>query len=197
MRPLELMLTCWLVLYPELMGIYEDNPDYRAETRRIRGLFVAPLLQSQDLAATFAELRVAYREWKESQRIRPPDPQEMLEHEDLLGDSLVAAVEERQDELGERTVRAIRGAIDLRGIVRRSSIPHRDGWPEEPWTEMSRLMNDSELCLAAILEYLATDSGLQGNVETLADWAFWHTFDAYWNFGEYNSGQTRPEDIPE
>ena len=56
MRPLELMLTCWLVLYPELMGIYEDNPDYRAEARRIRGLFVAPLLQSQDL---FSHLRGA------------------------------------------------------------------------------------------------------------------------------------------
>ena len=197
MRPLELMLTCWLVLYPELMGIYEDNQDYRAETRRIRGLFVAPLLQSQDLAATFAELRVTYREWKESRRTRTPDLQDMLDHEDLLGDSLVAAIEERQDELGERTVRAIRGAIDLRGIVRRSSIPHRDGWPEEPWTGMSRLMNDSELCLAAILEHLATDAGLRGNVDTLAGWAFWYTFDAYWNFGEYNSGQTRPEDIPE
>ena len=179
------------------MGIYEDDPDRRAETRRIRGLFVAPLLQSPDLAATFAELRVAYREWKESRRARTPDLQEMLEHEDLLGDSLVAAVEERQDELGERAVRAIRGAIDLRGIVRRSSIPHRNRWPEEPWTEMSRLMNDSELCLAAILEYLATDAGLRDNVETLAGWAFWYTFDAYWKFGEYNSGQTRPEDIPE
>lgn len=62
---------------------------------------------------------------------------------------------------------------------------------------MSRLMNDSELCLAAILEYLATDVGLRGNVDTLAGWAFWYTFDAYWNFGEYNSGQSRPEDIPE
>ena len=197
MRPLDLMLTCWLVLYPVQMGIYEDDPDHRAETRRIRGLFVAPLLQSPDLAATFAELRVAYREWKESRRARTPDLQEMLEHEDLLGDSLVAAVEERQDELGERAFRAIRGAIDLRGIVRRSSIPHRDRWPEEPWTEMSWLMNDSELCLAAILEHLATDAGLRDNVETLAGWAFWYTFDAYWKFGEYNSGQTRPEDIPE
>ena len=62
---------------------------------------------------------------------------------------------------------------------------------------MSRLTNDSELCLAAILEYLATGEGLRGNVETLAGWAFQYAFDAYWAFGEYDPERTRLADIPE
>ena len=197
MRPLELMLTRWLELYPELMGIYEDDPDHRAEARRIRGLFVTPLLQSPDLAATFAELRVAYREWKESRSIRTPGPQEMLHHEDRLGDRLAAIMEEHQDELGERVVRAIRGATDLRGIIRWSVIPYEETWPEESWPRIGRLMSDGELCLAAILEYLATGAGLQRNVEPLASWAFQYAREAYQDAGFYAQESTRLEDIPE
>ena len=63
-RPLELMLTRWLELYPDLMGASEQDQDRLAKADRIRELMVKPILQSQDIFSTFTELREAYREWK-------------------------------------------------------------------------------------------------------------------------------------
>lgn len=197
MRPLELMLVKRPELYPDLMGASEQDQDRLAEADRIRGLFVAPLPQSPDLAATFAELREAYREWKESLTNETADLEEMLHHEDRLGDRLAAIMEEHQYELGERVVRAIRGAIDLRGIVRWSVIPYEETWPEASWPRIGRLMNDSELCLAAILEYLSTGAGLQDHLEPLASWAFQYSREAYQDAGFYAQESTRLEDIPE
>lgn len=197
MRPLELMLTRWPELYPELMGASEQDQDRLAEADRIRGMFVAPLPQSPDLFNTFAELREAYREWKESLTNETADLEVVLAYEDRLGDRLAAIMEENQDELGERVVRAIRGTIDLRGIVRRSVIPYEETWPEASWPQIGRLMNDSELCLTAILEYLSTGAGLQRNVEPLASWAFQYAREAYQDAGFYAQESTRLEDIPE
>ncbi len=196
-RPLELMLTRWPELYPELMGASEQDKARQGEADRIRGLFVAPLLQSPDLAATFAELREAYREWKESQATETADLEAVLAHEDRLGDRLAAIMEDHQDELGERVVRAIRGAIDLRDIIRWSVIPYEETWPEESWPQIGRLMNDSELCLAAILEYLSTGAGLRDHLEPLASWAFQYAREAYQDAGFYAQESTRLEDIPE
>ena len=123
--------------------------------------------------------------------------EEMLAHEDRLGDRLATIMEEHQDELGERVVRAIRRTIDLRNIVRWSVIPYEATWPEESWPQIGRLMNDSELCLAAILEYLATGVGLQRHVEPLASWAFQYAREAYQDAGFYAQESTRLEDIPE
>ena len=58
-------------------------------------------------------------------------------------------------------------------------------------------MNDSELCLAAILEYLSTGEGLQRNVVSLASWAFNYVLEAYGDAGRYAQEWTRLEDIPE
>ena len=197
MRPLEPMLTRWLELYPELMGASEQDKARQGEADRIRELMVKPILQSPDPFNTFRELREAYREWKESLTTEATDLEEMLAHEDRLGDRLAAIVEENQDELGERVVRAIRGTIDLRNIVRWSVIPYEETWPEESWPQIGRLMNDSELCLAAILEYLSTGEGLQRNVEPLASWAFQYAREAYQDAGFYAQESTRLEDIPE
>ena len=197
MRPLELMLTRWLELYPEMMGASEQDKARQGEADRIRELMVKPILQSPDPFNTFAELREAYREWKESQATETADLEEMLHHEDRLGDRLAAIMEERQDELGERVVRAIRGTIELRNIVRWSVIPYEETWPEESWPRIGRLMSDGELCLAAILEYLSTGAGLQRNVEPLASWAFQYAREAYQDAGFYAQESTRLEDIPE
>ena len=197
MRPLELMLTRWLELYPELLVAYEQDSARLAEADRIRGMFMAPLLQSPDLAATFIELRETYREWKESLTNETADLEAVLADEDRLGDRLAAIMEENQDELCERVVKAIRGTIDLRSIVRLSVIPHEETWPEESWPQIGRLMNDSELCLAAILEYLSTGEGLHRNVVSLASWAFNYALEAYGDAGSYGQGSTRLEDIPE
>ncbi len=129
-RPLELMLTRWPELYPELMGASEQDKARQGEADRIRELTVKPILQSPDPFSTFSELREAYREWKESLTNETADLEAVLAHEDRLGDRLAAIMEENQDELGERVVRAIRGTIDLRGIVRRSVIPYEETWPE-------------------------------------------------------------------
>ena len=191
------MLARWPELYPELMGANEQDSARLDEADRIRGTIVAPLPQSQDLAATFIELREAYREWKESLTTETADLEETLADEDRLGDRLAAIMEEHQDELGERAVRAIRGTIDLRSIVRLSVIPYEETWPEESWPRIGRLMNDSELCLAAILEYLATGAGLQRNVVSLASWGFNYVLEAYGDAGRYSQKWTRLEDIPE
>ena len=144
MRPLELMLVKRPELYPDLMGASEQDQDRLAEADRIRGLFVAPLPPTPDLAATFSELREAYRERKESLTNETADLEAVLAHEDRLSDRFAAIMEERQDELGERVVRAIRGTIDLRGIIRWSVIPYEETWPEAWWPQIGRLMNDSE-----------------------------------------------------
>ena len=78
-----------------------------------------------------------------------------------------------------------------------SVIPYEETWPEESWPRIGQLMNDSELCLAAILEYLATGAGLQRNVEPLASWAFNYVLEAYHDAGSYAQEWTRLEDIPE
>ncbi len=67
----------------------------------------------------------------------------------------------------------------------------------ESWPQIGRLMNDSELCLAAILEYLATGAGLRDHLEPLASWAFQYAREAYQDAGFYAQESTRLEDIPE
>ena len=58
-------------------------------------------------------------------------------------------------------------------------------------------MTSSELCLAGIVEYLATGAGRKANVETLARWGFQYALDAYWDAGYYGQHSTKLEDIPE
>ena len=197
MPQLDTMLAKWPVLYPAITGAYERDNDRLTEADRIRELMVTPILESRDLANTFTERREAYRVWKESLKNEVGDLEVELSHEDRLGDGLSAIIEEHQDELGERAVRAIREAIRLRKIVRRSVLPYRETWPEESWLRIGQLMTNSELCLVAILEYLATGAGLRGNVETLAAWGFQYSLDAYWDAGSHGQGSTRLEDIPE
>ena len=83
---------------------------------------MAPILQSRDIFSTFRELQEAYRAWKESLTNETTDLEAMLAHEDRLGDSLAAIMEENQDELGERAVRAIRGGD--RSPRRRQEVRH-------------------------------------------------------------------------
>ena len=88
-------------------------------------------------------------------------------------------------------------SIRLRRIVRRSILPQRERWPEEPWERIGHLMTNSELCLAGILEYLATEEGSRANVEALARWAFENALEAYWDAGYYGRDYVKLEDTPE
>ena len=56
-------------------------------------------------------------------------------------------------------------------------------------------MTSSELCLAGIVEYLATGAGKKENMETLAAWGFENALEAYWDAGYYGQNSTKLEDI--
>ena len=120
----------------------------------------------------------------------------LLAHENWLDDALAAAFEEHRRTLGERTAKAVLESVKLRRITR-GSARHRDNWPEEAWERNGHLMAVSELCLAGILEYLATGLGSRDNVETLARRAFENALDAYWDAGRYAQDFTLLKDIPE
>ena len=60
-----------------------------------------------------------------------------------------------------------------------------------------RTHDHSELCLATILEYLATEEGDRGRIETLAAWGFQYAQNAYFDTGENGRDYIRLEDIPE
>ena len=156
-RSLEPMLSRWPELYP-LTETDEPDNDPTGEVERIREEVLAPILESGDIAVTFVESREAYKTWKEPRSGEATDLEAVLDREDRLGDSLSDIMEDHRDELGERVVRAIGEATKLQAIVRRSVLPHRETWPEG-WLRIGRLMTNSELCLATILEYLATGEG--------------------------------------
>ena len=99
--------------------------------------------------------------------------------------------------LGDRVIKASLESVRLRRIVRKSVIPHRETWPEESWHQIAHLMTSSELCLAGIVEYLATGAGRRANVETLARWGFENALEAYHDAGYYGQNSTKLEDIPE
>ena len=130
-RPLEAMLARWQVLYPEMMSAGEQYDDPASEADRTRELMVTHILQSRDIVSTFTESREAYRVWKESKTSETTDLEVVLAREDRLDERLSAIIDEHQDELGERAVRAIQEAVRLRKIVRRSALPYRETWPEE------------------------------------------------------------------
>ena len=126
-----------------------------------------------------------------------PDVEAVLTNEDRLYDALTATFGVHSEELGESITKAVMEGIRLRRVVRRSIVPQRETWPEESWERIGHLMTNSELCLAGILEYLATEEGSRANVETLARWAFENALEAYWDAGYYGRDNVKLEDIPE
>ena len=84
-----------------------------------------------------------------------------------------------------------------KGCGRRSSVSRRESWPEEAWQRTGCLMTNAVLCIAGILEHLATGRGSRDNMETLTRRAFENALEAYWDAGCYDQDFTLPEDIPE
>ena len=171
-HPLDAMLARWPVLYPEIIGASEPDDERARETVRVRREVIAPLLEATDIHRAFEETREVYTRWRGSLPPVEGDPETVLAHEDEKEDALTATFGVHSEELGEAITKAVMEGIRLRRIVRRSILPQREGWPEESWERIGHLMTNSELCLAGILEYLATEEGSRANVETLARWAF-------------------------
>ena len=180
------------------MGASEPDDERARETVRVRREVIAPLLEATDIDRAFEEMseelqevgRLVAAEWKENLET-------VLALEEERDDAMTATFDVHSEELGEAITKAVMEGIRLRRIVRRSILPQREGWPEESWERIGHLMTNSELCLAGILEYLATEEGRWDNVEKLARWGFDNALDAYWDAGHHGKERTREEDIPE
>ena len=194
-QPVEAMLAGWPLLYPEMMGAEERGDS--DEAAKIREEVVRPLLDTEEFPNTFEGSLEAYKRWKDSLATTEPDLETVMAREDRNDAALAATFEEYRDVLGEQTARGAREIVNLRRIVRESVIPYRETWPEESWERIAHLMTGSELCLAGIVEYLATGEGNSTGALELAKLGFQHALDAYWDAGYYGQQSTRLEDIPE
>ena len=199
----EAMLAGWPLLYPETTDAVEQDDHGHDHAAKVRRQVIAPILESQDLLHTFEEKREEYSKW-----LRLPgvglnwDQGTLLAQEDRKDrkdDALIATFNDHRELLGDANIKATLESVRLRKIVRRSTIPYRETWPEESWEKIAHLMTSSELCNAGILEHLATRAGRnERRIETLARWGFQYALDAYWDAGHSTgSSSTKLEDIPE
>ena len=195
-QSLDSMLARWPLLYPEIAGASEED-DQTGEAARVRREVIAPLLEAADINGVFQEASEEYRKWRTSLPTEEENLEAVLSLEEEKDDALTAAIGVHSEELGEQEVKAALQSITLLRIVRRTTLPCGETWLEESWERIGHLMTISELCLARILEHLATEEGTKDNVETLARWAFENAFEAYWNEGRCDQNFTRLEDIPE
>ena len=194
---LEAMLAQWPVLYPEIMSAGEQDDERARETVRVRREVIAPLLEAADIDKAFEETREVYTRWRGSLPPVEGNLEDLLADEEERDDALTATFGVHSEELGEQYVKATLEGIRLRRVVRSSTVPHRETWPEESWERIGHLMTNSELCLAGILEYLATEEGSRVNVGTLARWAFENALEAYYDGGYHGRDYVKLEDIPE
>ena len=148
---------------------------------------ILPILVSNDISATFADKRKEYKDWRnawvsavaEEVRNKDMDISGVLALEDAQDEHLKKHFNGSQDKLGESSVRALVGAVNLKKIVRHSTMPHSEGWSEESWRQIAHLFASSEFCMIGVLHHLATGIGLKENVRTLADWSFIYASEAY------------------
>lgn len=194
-RPIEPMLARWPMLYPEIAGASAEN-DISDEAARVRREVVAPLLEATDIHGAFEEAMAEYGRWRDSLPTGEEDPEAVVALEDEQEEALEAAFEEHRRTLGEQSVKALQQVVLLRRIAR-GSIPERESWPEEAWRRIGCLMTNADLCIAGILEYLATGAGNRNNMDILVRRAFDNALDAYWDAGYYSQVWIRLEDIPE
>ena len=193
---LEAMLAQWPVLYPEIMSAGEQDDERARETVRVRSEVIAPLLEAADIDKAFEETREVYKRWRGSLPPVEGNLEDLLADEEERDDALTAAFGVHCEELGETITKTATEGVSLRRIVRRSVTPEREIWPEESWERIGDLMTRSELCLAGVLEYLATEEGSRESVGELAKRGFQYALDAYWDAGYFGKETTRDEDIP-
>ena len=194
-QPIEAMLAWWPFLYPETTDASEQDDNGHDHAAKVRRQVIAPILESQDLLHTFEEKREEYSKWRDSLAANGRDLETLLAQEDRKDDALIATFNDHRELLGDANIKATLESVRLRKIVRRSTIPYRETWPQESWHQIAHLMTSSELCNAGILEHLATGVGRKDNIETLARWGFQYALDAYWDAGFYGQHSTKLEDI--
>ena len=188
-RPIEPMLARWPMLYPEIAGADVENDSFN-EAARVRREVVAPLLEATDVHGAFEEAMVEYGRWRDSTLAGEGELEAVVALEEEKEDALEAAFEEHRRTLGEQSVRALQQVVLLRRIAR-GSIPERESWPEEAWRRIGCLMTTADLCIAGILEYLATGTGNRNNMDILVRRAFDNALDAYWDAGYHSQEANR------
>lgn len=202
--PVEIMLARWPMLYPECIGDWkeetrddEQGEDHGVQAARVRSEIIAPVLQAEDLVQVFVEKREVYRSGTPSLFGTGGDLESVISLEERKDDAIATALDRYYDELGGRILRATREGIRLRGIVRRSTLPYMETWPEGSWYQIGRLLADNELCNLAIIHFLVTGEGKRRHLDTLSAWGFQYALDAYFNAGDHGEDWVKVEDIPE
>ena len=148
---------------------------------------VVPILESDDLYATFADKRETYRNWRNAwvaavaaeADADDVDLSTVMESQDAQDDNLKGNIFRSMAMLGEPATNALLGSIDLKKIVRGGTIPHFENWPEDSWNLIAHHFASSELCMIGVLHHLNTGIGRTENVRTLADWSFAYIERAY------------------
>ena len=159
-----------------------------------------PILVSEDIFATFADKREEYKDWRsawveaiaDDAVANEIDLETVMERQDDQDNQLRSIFASSQEELGEPVVRALMGAISLKKIVRNSTMPQSEGWPEESWRRIAHLFASSELCFIGVLYHLGTGLGRKENIQTLADWSFIYAQDAYHEAGYFGRDADSP-----
>lgn len=162
---------------------------------------LVPILESTDIFATFADKREAYKDWRnawvsafaDNVTDNDVDMETVMAMQDAQDNQLKSIFTGSQERLGEPAVRALLGAIGLNKVVRNSTMPHSESWPEESWHEIAHLFTSSELCMIGVLHHLATGIGRNENVRMLADWSFIYADNAYSEAGYFGPEAGRLE----
>ena len=192
----EQLMARWPLLYPEITDADEQDADLLGEAERMKKEVIAPLRHTDDINSAFEEMSEEYSRWRNRMPPVEVDTESLLAREERIDHALTSLLEEGRDELGEQAGKVILESVRLRTIVSSSFIPNQETWPEGSWERIGHLMVSSELCIAGILQCLATGEGSRANVEELAKRGFQFALDAYFDAGEQGQDFTRLEDIP-
>ena len=152
---------------------------------------IVPILESENLADTFREKREGFVGWRAASaeaRVAEAvsmglDTTALIASEDALDEQLRNIFSGWVELLGEPAVRALLGGLDLKKIVRKSTLPHSEIWPDHSWLYLANRFASHELCLIGVLHHVASGVGRRENIETLAGWSFLYIQEAYWEAG--------------
>jgi hypothetical protein len=175
---------------PEGFGQSEDRDIWHG----VDQYFLIPILESEDMASTFRQMRNAYGEWRDSVAYDSVSDEgigekfdqnleALLDAEDQLIDLWRTGFQTAAGILEPEDVKAILGALDLRQIVSHSTWPYIRSWPEESWEYIEQRMVSHELCMLSVTHHVGTGIGQKSNIRKLVVWSFKFVEEAYYEAG--------------
>ena len=85
-------------------------------------------------------------DWTRSHSEPMGDPESVMSLEGRKDDALVSALGGHVEDMGDRTLMATSAGIGLRKIVRHSTLPYNETWPQDSWERKAHLLAENELC---------------------------------------------------